>query len=56
MWIGRQAHSLGRVALLLVTTQIYKNGDFKPRCPFHSAEYLPNLLHECRWLPSDFIA
>ena len=37
VWIYRQA-PLGRVVLLLVaTTQIYKNGDYEPRCPFHGA-------------------
>ena len=36
VWIGRQAPSLGQVALLLVTTQIYKNGDFEPCYSFHS--------------------
>ena len=38
VWIGRQAPSLGQVVLLVLTiTQIYKNGDYEPRCPFHGA-------------------
>ena len=57
VWIGQQAPSLGEVALLLLaTTQIYKNGDYESRCPFHGAQYLPDLLHECNQLPFEFIA
>ena len=38
MWIGWQAPSLGGVVLLLLaTTQIYKNGDYKSCCLFHGA-------------------
>ena len=40
----------------MATTQIYKNGDYEPHCPFHGAQYLPHLLHECRQLPIEFIA
>ena len=32
MWIGQQPPSLGRVVLLLATTQIYKHGVYEPRC------------------------
>ena len=56
VWIGRQAPFQGRVAVLFATTKIYKNGDFEPRRPFHSAQYLPDLLHECRQLSLEFIA
>ena len=57
MWIGQQAPSLGQVVLLLLaTTQIYKKGDYEPYCPFHGAQYQPDLLHECRQLQLEFIA
>ena len=56
MLIGQQAPSLGRVVLLFpAITRIYKNGDYKSRCPFHSTQYLPDLLHKCRQLPLEFI-
>ena len=32
VWIGRQPPSLGRVVLLLATTQICKHSVYKPRC------------------------
>ena len=54
MCIGWQAPSLGQVVLLvlLATTQVYKHGDYKPRCPFHGAphgaQYLSDLLHKYR--------
>ena len=45
MLIGQQAPSLGQVVLLLLaTTQIYKNGDYEPHCPFHGAQYQPDLI------------
>ena len=51
MWIGWQVPSLGQfVLLLLVTTQIYKNDDYDPLCPFHDAQYLMDLLHKYRQL------
>ena len=38
MWIGWKAPSLVQVILLLLaTTQIYKNGNYEPHCPFHGA-------------------
>ena len=41
MWIGYQASSPERVVLqLLVTTQMYKHGDYKPSSPFHDAQHL----------------
>ena len=40
----------------MVTTQIYKNDDYELRGPFHGAQYLPDLLHEYRKLPLEFIA
>ena len=56
MWIGQQAPSLGLVVfLLLVTTHIYKHGDYEPCCPFHVAQYWPDLLHEWHQLPLEFI-
>ena len=42
--------------LLLATTQIYKNDDYKPHCPFYGAQYIPDLLHECHKLPLEFIS
>ena len=57
MWVGPQAPSLGQVVLLLlVTTQIHKNVDYELCCPFHGAQYLPDLLHEYHQLPLEFIA
>ena len=56
MWIGRQAPSLGRVVLLMAITQIYKHSVYKPHCPSHGAQYLPDLLHECHQLPLEIIA
>ena len=56
MWIGQQAPSLGQVVLLLlVTTHIYKCSDYKPHCPFHGAQYQPDMLHLCHQLPLEFI-
>ena len=42
--------------LLLVTTQIYKNSDYEPHCPFYGAQYLLDLLHKCHQLPLELIA
>ena len=56
MLIGQQAFCLGRVVLLLATTRIYKNGDYELQRPFHGAQNLLDLLHECRQLPLEFIA
>ena len=43
MWIGQQAPLQRGVLLLLVTTQIYKQGDYEPCYPFHGAQYLLDL-------------
>ena len=32
-----------------------KHGDYEPRSLFHGAQYLLDLLHECRQLPLEFI-
>ena len=56
VWINRQAPSLGRIVLLLAATQIYKHSDYKQCYPFHGAQYLPDLLHECRHLSLELIA
>ena len=57
MWIVWLGSCLGQVIfLLLATTQIYKIYGYKPHCPFHGAQYLLDLLHECHKLPLEFIA
>ena len=57
VWIGQQASSLGPVILFLVSTQIYKNSDYEPHCPFYGGQYyLPDQLHEYCQLPLEFIA
>ena len=57
VWIGCHAPSLGRVVfLLLATIQIYKTVATEKCCSFHGAQYLLDLLHECRQLPLEFIA
>ena len=39
MWIVQLASSIGRVVfLLLATTQVYKNDDYEPHCPFHDTQ------------------
>ena len=46
-----EGSSPGQALLLLVTMLIYKHGDYKPSCPFHSVQYLADLLHKYRQLP-----
>ena len=52
------AGSLSRTSYSSITgdhTEIYIHSDGKPRCPFHGARYLVDLVHERCQLPLEFI-
>ena len=39
-----------------ITGDYTENGNYEPCCPFHGAQYILDLLHECHQLPLEFIA